>query len=517
MRLGDLFAFALGALWQSKARTLLTLAGVALGGGMLVVSLSLGHGLRTLVESQFHKDDRLRTIAVYLSWQGRPVDEASIPSGEIEVPETVAPARRARVRQLLIDRYRQRQPQKPVRLTTERLAEIGSIEHVVTVVPEPYEQADVQGYASAGRIRLELVPASVVNLAERLVCGRLPDPDRSELLVSESALLGWGAVADADLERFVGRRLRLEIGADVRAAPFEVLNLLGGTSAGRTPTPDEVKVLRDVAERLPDVVAKLDLPPAERQVLQSLMVRSKGRRVPTRAAEEFTVVGVYYHDPTEERMGLRLGPDADLVLAARPGQEFLLRLPNYAENGFNRATVLVDGEAHVRGVVAEVERMGFRTYALVEWAERAMQEVTLIGLGMTVLSVLALVVAGLGITNTMVTSVLERTHDIGIMKAVGAWQRQIVGLFLIEGAGLGVLGGGLGLLGAWLFSLWAEGWIHRVMEQQWQQKLDYVIFRFPPWLLAGGPLFAVLVTIAAALLPARRAARIDPAVTLRTE
>jgi putative ABC transport system permease protein len=136
---------------------------------------------------------------------------------------------------------------------------------------------------------------------------------------------------------------------------------------------------------------------------------------------------------------------------------------------------------------------------------------------MTVLSVLALVVAGLGITNTMVTSVLERTHDIGIMKAVGARNRQVVGLFLVEGVVLGLLGGGLGLLGAWLFSLPAEGWIRGVMEQQWQQKVKYIIFRFPPWLLAGAPLFAVLVTTVAALLPARRAARIDPAVTLRSE
>src|SRR4051812_40736056 len=324
MRLRDLFAFALGALWQSKARTLLTLAGVALGGGMLVVSLSLSHGLRTLVESQFHKDDRLRTVAVSRSWQGPPVDEASIPPKEIEVPETVAPARRERVRKLLVDRYRQGQPHQPVRLTRERLATIAALEPLVTGVPEPYEMANVQGYASAGRVRLELVPPSLGTLAERLVCGRLPDPDQAEMLVSESALLGWGVVADAEVERFVGRGLRLEIGADARAAPYEVLNLLGATPVGPTPSADEVRVLRAIAERLPDVVAGLDLPPAQRQILQSMLGRSKARSVPTRAASEFTVVGVYFHDAAEDRTGLRLGAaDADLVLAARTGQEFL--------------------------------------------------------------------------------------------------------------------------------------------------------------------------------------------------
>jgi ABC-type lipoprotein release transport system permease subunit len=82
---------------------------------------------------------------------------------------------------------------------------------------------------------------------------------------------------------------------------------------------------------------------------------------------------------------------------------------------------------------------------------------------------------------------------------------------------LGLLGGGLGLLGAWLFSLPAEGWVHGVMEQQAQRKIEYVIFRFVPQVVWGALLFSMLVTTAAALLPALRAARIDPAVTLRTE
>ena len=72
MRGRDLFGLALAALWQSKVRTLLTLAGVALGAGMLVVSLSLGHGLRTIVETEFRRDDQLRNIMVFRSWRAPP-------------------------------------------------------------------------------------------------------------------------------------------------------------------------------------------------------------------------------------------------------------------------------------------------------------------------------------------------------------------------------------------------------------------------------------------------------------
>jgi putative ABC transport system permease protein len=240
--------------------------------------------------------------------------------------------------------------------------------------------------------------------------------------------------------------------------------------------------------------------------------------VDPQARGTFTIVGVHYAIPGDDRGWWGSDPgEGDLVVPAGPGRDLLARLPNYVAAGFNQAVVTVDHEENVRGVEAELVRAGYQTNSLAEWAGRAMQEVTLIGAGMTVLSIMALIVAGLGITNTMVTSVLERTHDIGIMKAVGARDRDIMGLFLIEGMVLGLVGGALGLLGGWLFSLPAEGWIRGVMEHQSQQKIVDPIFRFPPWLVAGTPLFAVLVTTAAAFLPARRAARIDPAVTLRAE
>ncbi|HEY1375871.1 MAG TPA: FtsX-like permease family protein [Gemmataceae bacterium] len=522
MRGRDLLGLALAALWQSKARTALTLAGVALGAGMLVVSLSLSHGLRTVVETEFRKDDGLRAVMVYQSWQAPTVDEAAIPPADLEVRGVAGEARRRRLRQLLVQRYRERQPYQTIPLTPDRLAAIAGMEHVVAVVPEVNERVEVAVNGSPRVARMELLSPGRGKLEDRLVCGRLPEPDRPELLASEAALLAWGVVADADVEGFVGRRLRLEVGGEPRAAPYQVLSLLGATAAGRQLSPEEQHALAGVAERLPDLVEHLDLPPAQGQVLKALLERAKADRSAggkaRRAAGEFTVVGVYYQEPGEDQDGWRFGRgDADLLVAPRPGQELLARLSNYADRGFDRATLLVDREDHVRGVLAGLKEMGLRTYAMVEWAERALQEVTLIGLGMTVLSVLALVVAGLGITNTMVTSVLERTHDIGIMKAVGARNGQVVGLFLVEGVVLGLLGGGLGLLGAWLFSLPAESWIRGVMEHQWQRKVGYTIFRFPPWLLATATLFAVLVTTAAALLPARRAARIDPAVTLRME
>jgi putative ABC transport system permease protein len=521
MRRRDRYGLALGALWQSKGRTLLTLAGVALGGGMLVVSLSLGYGLRTFVETGFRKDDRLCRITVMSAVRPAAVNEASIPPSEIEVRGPMSEERRQRLRRHLIERYRQDQPSEHISMTPERLDAIAALEHVDGITPEVYETAEITINGKARQITTRLLGPEHRKLEKRLAFGRLPTPGSAEILISESFLCDCGIVTDSAVEQFLGRQVQVVVGDPSGGTPYSLLELLGAGGAAAGLSAGELWILADLAERLPTALEKLDLPPEQTRLLKTLTDRSRAGRRPQgepRQAGAFTVVGVHYADPTQERDGWGSDPgEGDLMLAAAAGRALLARLPRYAANGFSNAILTVDHEGNVRAVDAELHRMGFRTFSLAEWAERAMLEVTLIGAGMTVLSIMALVVAGLGITNTMVTSVLERTHDIGIMKAVGARNGDILGMFLIEGAVLGLLGGGLGLLGAWLFSLPAEGWIRTVMEQQSQQKVVGPIFRFPPWLLAGAPLFAVLVTTAAALLPARRAARIDPAVTLRTE
>jgi predicted ABC-type transport system involved in lysophospholipase L1 biosynthesis ATPase subunit len=137
--------------------------------------------------------------------------------------------------------------------------------------------------------------------------------------------------------------------------------------------------------------------------------------------------------------------------------------------------------------------------------------------GMTCIAVIALVVAALGITNTMLIGVLERTREIGILKAVGARDGSIVRMFLVEGALVGLVGGLLGLLLSWLAAVPGDARVRSMVNRQLTLKLEDSLFAFPWWLAAGAPLFATLVTTLAAVLPARRAARINPVEALRHE
>src|SRR5262249_62147283 len=116
--------------------------------------------------------------------------------------------------------------------------------------------------------------------------------------------------------------------------------------------------------------------------------------------------------------------------------------------GFGSATVTVYSEDYTEEVATKIKDMGLGPFALTEIANQVKLNLLLISLAMAFVAGVALVVAALGITNTMLITVLERTHEIGVMKAVGARDVHVQLIFLLEGALVGVIGGFLGLLGA---------------------------------------------------------------------
>jgi ABC-type lipoprotein release transport system permease subunit len=114
----------------------------------------------------------------------------------------------------------------------------------------------------------------------------------------------------------------------------------------------------------------------------------------------------------------------------------------------------------------------------------------------------------------MIMSILERTREIGIMKAIGAEDREIKMIFFVEAAVIGTLGGVLGVLSAWGITALANVLAFRfLLKPQGATFIDF--FSLPSWLAASAILFALVVSILAALYPAARAARIDPVRALR--
>ena len=199
------------------------------------------------------------------------------------------------------------------------------------------------------------------------------------------------------------------------------------------------------------------------------------------------------------------------------GDKLFGRLPWVKEGGFLSADVRVTPGGDLPATVSAIEGMGFKTHSGAKWFAAAKREVTLIAAGLNLFALIALFVASVGITNTLVTSVIERTKEIGILRAVGATRGQIMSLFLLEGAIIGFGGAGMGLALARGLGAWADGWVQTLIAGQMdgQKMLSTTIFVYPWWLWAGSVAFAVGVTTLAALYPARRAAQVHPIEALR--
>ncbi len=132
---------------------------------------------------------------------------------------------------------------------------------------------------------------------------------------------------------------------------------------------------------------------------------------------------------------------------------------------------------------------------------------------LAVVGMIAIVVASLGIVNTMVMSILERYCEIGIMKAVGASDKDVKKIFFFESGVIGFLGGIFGLALGWLVSGLINQVVNYFLARQGVPFIQY--FSFPWWLCLGAVFFSILVSLLAGIYPAVRAARVDPVVALR--
>jgi putative ABC transport system permease protein len=127
------------------------------------------------------------------------------------------------------------------------------------------------------------------------------------------------------------------------------------------------------------------------------------------------------------------------------------------------------------------------------------------------IAAISLIVGGLGIVNTMYTSVLERTKDIGTMKATGAKNKDILWIFVIESGMLGLAGGAIGVLIGISIGKFVEFLALN------QLGINFLVVATPVWLVVSCLLFAFLVGSLSGLWPAYRASKIKPVDALRYE
>lgn len=186
-----------------------------------------------------------------------------------------------------------------------------------------------------------------------------------------------------------------------------------------------------------------------------------------------------------------------------------------ATRSYDTLTVNVRKASQVEDVEKQIKSMGFSAFSLVDASNNIRLVFRVFDAFLGIFGSLALVVASLGIINTLVMAILERRREIGILKALGASDRDVRQLFFAEAGVMGLVGGVFGLLIGWLIgraiSLGTNMWLH-------SRSLPSIEVSAVPWWMVGfAIIFSVLVSLAAGLYPASRAARLNPVEALRYE
>lgn len=194
-----------------------------------------------------------------------------------------------------------------------------------------------------------------------------------------------------------------------------------------------------------------------------------------------------------------------------PGQPTTKTGKPYKEIFYNELDVNVDSMENVMEVQNYLTDLGYEAYSNAEWVESNQKSMNTIQAVLGGIGAVSLFVAAIGITNTMMMSIYERTKEIGVMKVLGCDLRNIRSLFLMEAGFIGLIGGviGLGL------SFTISAVINKVAgaAEEYMKGVSYIPF----WLVILSLIFAILVGMVAGFFPARRAMKLSPLAAIRNE
>jgi len=193
---------------------------------------------------------------------------------------------------------------------------------------------------------------------------------------------------------------------------------------------------------------------------------------------------------------------------------------NHNKEGYGYVTVRVNSVDEVLTVVDKIDQMGFAAYTPQDTVQSISNFYMMVQVIFGGVGAVALLVAAIGIANTMTMAILERTREIGLMKAIGATNRDVLSIFLGESAGIGFVGGlggvGLGLLIGEAINIISLPSLAARAAEMGMPPPEAVVFT-PLWLPLFAVIFATIIGLLSGLYPALRAATIVPVLALKYE
>lgn len=459
MNLGDTMSLSMRNLRQSRLRTALTTLGVSIGIASLAGMVSLGVGLQEQVVGRFMQSGVFDTLTVTSrsllgglgDFGGRGGGRGGPFGGRGRGGEAGS-------------------AQSAPKLDDEAIKQIGALEHVREVYPETRFPVEIRLGDFVQTVTASGVPMSLKDE------GPFQTFSYGEFFPTDSAGL---CMLSLDMSKrideknpggLIGKSLTISyaaaIGGDTPANPQL------GFQIQRRDTPCQIV---------------------------GIVERETGPSLPLGGS---SVSGVMMP------LSVARSIDKEIVTNAQS----LLRDPQQTKS-YTSLTVKVDQAKSAQDVQDQIRKLGHSVFSVNDALRGAKNAFIVLDIFLSLIGSIALAVSSLGIVNTMVMSILERTREIGIMKAIGASNTDVRRIFLIEASVIGLLGGLMGIALGWLVGQIINFGANVYIRSQ--GGTTGTLFSLPWWLIAGAILFSIVVSLVAGSYPASRAARLDPIQALR--
>ena len=471
MRWSDLLRMSISSLKRRKLRTFLTVLGVVIGTASIVVMISLGLGLQESMYAEVEKNGGTTGITV----TGKE-SSGMYPGGSSDEEGK---------------KY----------ITDDVIKELRTLGNVKSVEPVYNLSAIALKGRYEGSVELcGMTPEGIQSLNLELEAGgRLPDPGSAQLeLLYGNAVLSnfydkgtgktyWdtGEAPDIDLKN---DSLLLILDQD---SYYQSQNTNTGGSSG-------------VSEGGAEAGSQGQQPPAapKKYVVKGSGVIAGG--MDNYSMDSFKV----YCDLDKLREYLKKEFSGRVI----PGQPSTKSGKPYSKFVYSSAKVQADDMENVEELAGTIRSLGYNVETNAEYIDSMKKQFAMVQAVLGGIGAVSLLVAAIGIANTMMMSIYERTKEIGVMKVIGCGLKNIRQLFLLEAAFIGLAGGIIGNI----LSLTMSVVINMFVSGGSLGVTGNISF-IPVWLLLVSTGFAVLVGTAAGYFPARRAMSLSPLEAIRSQ
>lgn len=463
----DLSQLALSNQWRTKLRSSLTILGVVIGIGALTSMISFGVGMQKNITDAFSKNDLFTSLTV----TAKNLNLDDITSGNAaKIGEKLA---------------------GPSTVLNDSVVEkIKNIPKVILAFPDIRFPVKLRYKGKETSVSLSAIPKGMKDFYpfNKIKTGSFFSNDTAfEILLKEKVFKNMGfATNPSDTIKGLGKKTFIQ--------PYDLIN-------------SEINI----------VSKDIDF----RKIISNplFIFKNPTREMPFKdTVIKFTIKGLI---PEETEFGFdRFSNMAVIPIDASK------RIPNLGFNNvwdllknnsekesYGSIYVRVEDVKDITPVADSLRKAGFNVFAFSEQLKEIKRSFIIMDSLLGAIGVIALVVAALGIINTMLMSILERTREIGIMKSIGGSEGEIKMIFFVEASTIGIIGALFGIALGWVVTRVANVIMNTQLRPQGLPSID--LFSFPWWLILGSIAFSIVISLAAGLYPAIRAARIDPVKALR--